>query len=73
MRHGAGDRDNHGSQIGLPAVTPEERFRFDLQGYVVVPGVLTRDECAELSALADRAWPRAPEDGPYRRLEAFSR
>ena len=54
-------------------MTPEERFRFDLQGYVVVPGVLTRDECAELSALADRAWPRAPEDGPYRRLEAFSR
>ncbi len=54
-------------------MTPEERFRFDLQGYVVVPGVLTLDECAELSELADRAWPRMPDDGPYRRLEAFSR
>ena len=54
-------------------MTPEERFRFDLEGYVVVPGVLTRDECAELCELADQTWPRAPEDGPYRRLEAFSR
>lgn len=54
-------------------MTPEERFRFDLRGYVVVPGVLTLDECATLSELADRAWPRMPNDGPYRRLEAFSR
>lgn len=29
-------------------VTPEEKCLFDLRGYLILPGVLTRDECAAL-------------------------
>jgi hypothetical protein len=34
-------------------MTPEERFQFDLEGYLVVPGLLDSDELARLNALAD--------------------
>ena len=54
-------------------VTDEEKFLFDLEGYLVVKGVLGADECAELSALADEVWPPAPGDGAYRRAPAVSR
>lgn len=53
--------------------TEEEKFRFDLQGFIVLPGVLTRAECTLLSELSDNAWPRQPEDGAFRRTEAISR
>lgn len=48
-------------------MTEEEKFRFDLQGYLVIKNVLTESECRELSDLADEAWPRQDEDGPFRR------
>ena len=53
--------------------TEEEKFRFDLQGFIVLPGVLTRTECTLLSELSDAAWPRQPGDGAFRRTEAISR
>ena len=53
--------------------TEEEKFRFDLQGFIVLPGVLTRAECTVLSQLSDTAWARQPGDGALRRTEAISR
>ena len=52
-------------------MTDEEKFRFDLQGYLIIKGVLSRRECGELSDLADVAWPEQQEDGPNRR-DAFA-
>lgn len=46
---------------------------FDLEGYLVIPNVLSRSECAQLSALADTAWPATEDDGPYRRTANVSR
>ena len=54
-------------------MTEEEKFRFDLQGFLVVKGVLTDVECQELSALADKAWPRQETDEPFRRTGYVSR
>ena len=34
-------------------LTDEEKFRFDLEGYLVIPGVLSADECAALSSQCD--------------------
>jgi hypothetical protein len=34
-------------------MSPEEKFQFDLQGYLVVQGVLDSDELAALNAMAD--------------------
>ena len=39
------------------AMTPEEKFIFDLDGYLVVKNVLSRAEVDALNALADEAWP----------------
>jgi len=39
-------------------MTPEEKFLFDLQGYLVIKNVLTPDEVAELNAIADEKFPR---------------
>ena len=36
-------------------MTPEEKFIFDLDGYLVVKNVLTPAEVDELNALADEA------------------
>ena len=54
------------------ALTDEDRFLFDLRGFLVVKNVLSEDECEELIALADRIWPRQPEDGPFRRHNGIS-
>ena len=54
------------------ALTDEEKFRFDLEGYLIIKNVLSRDTCAELSALSDEAWPRQPEDGAFRRAAAVT-
>ena len=48
-------------------LSDEEKFRFDLQGYLVVKSVLSPNECQEVSDLADAVWPRQPDDGGYRR------
>ena len=39
-------------------MTPEEKFLFDLQGYLVIKDVLSPDEVAELNAIADEKFPR---------------
>tara|TARA_Y100001934_G_scaffold11100_1_gene14101 strand:+ start:2446 stop:3225 length:780 start_codon:yes stop_codon:yes gene_type:complete len=48
-------------------LSDEDRFQFDLQGFLVIPGVLSADECEHYIRLADEAWPRQPGDGPMRR------
>ena len=59
---------------GAPDVlTEEQKFLFDLRGYLVLKNVLTADECGELIALADDIWPRQPDDGAYRRFNGISR
>ena len=35
-------------------MTPEEKFMFDVEGYIVIKNVLTSAEVAELNALADQ-------------------
>ena len=54
------------------ALSNEQKFMFDLEGYLVLPGVLTAGECDALSELADQAWPRSAEDGAFRRTEQIS-
>jgi hypothetical protein len=39
-------------------MTPEEKFLFDLHGYLVIKNVLTPEEVAELNAVADEKFPR---------------
>lgn len=39
------------------AVTPEEKYIFDLTGYLVVKGALSRDEVDALNRVADEAFP----------------
>ena len=39
-------------------MTPEEKFMFDLDGYLVIKDVLSREELGVLNAVADRAFPR---------------
>lgn len=39
-------------------MTPEEKFLFDLQGYLVIKNVLTQEEVAELNRIADEKFPR---------------
>ena len=46
--------------MGAAAVTDEEKFSFDLEGYLIVKDVLTADEIKSLNAVADRF---ASEDG----------
>ena len=45
------------------ALTDEERFLFDLRGFLVVKNVLSAKRCRELIRLADEAWPREDGDG----------
>ena len=54
-------------------LTDEEKFRFDLEGYLVIPGVLSAAECTALSAQCDQHWPRQTEDGPFRRTADVSK
>ena len=41
-------------------MTPEEKFLFDLQGYLVIKNVLTPAEVARLNAIADEKFPPIP-------------
>ena len=56
-------------------MTKEEKFRFDLQGFLVVKNVLSADEVDALNKLADEVWP-APagqsEDDGNRRTSRVS-
>ncbi len=42
-------------------MTPEEKFLFDLHGYLVIKNVLTPTEVAEMNAIADEKFPRPKE------------
>ena len=53
-------------------LSDEEKFRFDLEGYLVIPGALSPFECTQLSKLSDNAWPRQPQDGNFRRTSQVS-
>ena len=53
-------------------MTPEERFTFDLEGYLVVKGVLDRDEVDALNALADDVWPGDYAESGLRRTSRVS-
>ena len=53
-------------------MTDEEKFSFDLQGFIVIPGVLSDEECRTYIELADKAWPRQVSDGPVRRFKGIS-
>lgn len=48
-------------------MTPEEKFLFDLHGYLVIKNVLTPEEVAALNALADEKFPPIP-GRPDRRI-----
>ena len=51
-------------------MTKEEKFRFDLQGFLVVKNVLSADEVDALNKLADEVWPtpagQSEDDGNRR-------
>ncbi|MYE24011.1 MAG: hypothetical protein F4Y01_08720, partial [Gammaproteobacteria bacterium] len=53
-------------------LTEEQKFLFDLRGFLVLPGVLSRDDCERLIRFADHVWPRQPADGPFRRTGEVS-
>ncbi len=53
-------------------LTDEEKFLFDLRGFLVVKNILDRAQCEELIRLADEVWPRQPDDGPFRRFNGIS-
>jgi hypothetical protein len=55
-----------------PVLSDEQKFLFDLEGYLVLPGVLSGGECGALNELADEVWPRSEADGPFRREEAIT-
>ena len=52
-------------------MTPEEKFQFDLEGYLVVRGVLGSDELAELNAIASDP-PGGWGDDPFYRASKIS-
>lgn len=55
-------------------MTPEEKFLFDLHGYLVIKNVLTESEVAALNAIADAKFPRTGEQRPAdRRTGPISR
>ena len=43
-------------------MTPEEKFKFDLEGYLVIKNVLSPGEVAALNDVADRVYPRNYDD-----------
>lgn len=57
----------------MSGLSDEQKFLFDLEGYLVLPGVLSAAECDALSARADAVWPVQESDGPFRRAEDVTR
>ncbi len=53
-------------------MTDEDKFAFDSQGFVVLKGVLSPQECDRYCQLADEYWPRQPEDPAFRRHASIS-
>lgn len=53
-------------------MSPEEKFIFDLEGYLIVKNVLTPEEIAALSAIADEKFPAQADSPQDRRAFAIS-
>ena len=53
-------------------MTPEEKFIFDLDGYLVVKNILSNAEVDALNVLADKAWPSEYDDSNMRRTSRVS-
>ncbi len=56
----------------MAGVTLEEKFQFDLEGYLVVPGLLGRREVERLNELADEVWTGEPDEAGLRRTSKVS-
>ncbi|MGY8823731.1 MAG: phytanoyl-CoA dioxygenase family protein [Candidatus Latescibacterota bacterium] len=54
-------------------MSPEEKFMFDLEGYLVVRGALAADEVERLNGLADEVWPGEYDDKGMRSTSPVSR
>ena len=39
-------------------MTPEEKFIFDLQGYIIIKNVLTKVEIDKINKISDQVFPR---------------
>ena len=53
-------------------MTGEEKFSFDLEGYLIIKNVLSADEVAEMNEIADRAFPPEGDGTSYRRSSRVS-
>jgi len=53
-------------------MTPEEKFMFDLEGYLIVKNVLSPAEVAAMNATADEVWPAEDEEATFRRTSRIS-
>ena len=53
-------------------MTGEEKFSFDLEGYLIIKNVLSADEVAEMNEIADRVFPPEGDDTRYRRTSQVS-
>ena len=54
-------------------MTPEEKFIFDLQGYIVIKNVLSDEEIDNLNAIADREFPEEyDEETGFKRTSRVS-
>ena len=53
-------------------MTGEEKFSFDLEGYLIIKNVLSADEVAEMNEIADRVFPPEGDDTRYRRTSRVS-
>lgn len=53
-------------------MTPEEKFIFDLEGYIVIKNVLTESEVAQMNEEADKVFPANGDDSAIRRTSNIS-
>ena len=53
-------------------MTGEEKFSFDLEGYLIIKNVLSADEVTEMNEIADRAFPPEDDGTSYRRSSRVS-
>ncbi len=48
-------------------MTPEEKFIFDLDGYIVIKNALSQEEVDHLNAIADREFGQPYDDTNFKR------
>jgi hypothetical protein len=53
-------------------MTPEEKFIFDLDGYIVIQNALSQEEVANLNAIADREFGEPYDDTQFKRMSRIS-